>query len=135
MQKKTDEQNNTEVIRINDIVDLDDTIQAHTHTWDDGEVVTEPTCTTTGEKQYHCTMEGCTETRSEVLPAGHKLNRTEAKAATCTETGNQEYWTCERCKLVFADADAQKETTLKQRMIPANRPQIWRLERSKSCHL
>ena len=117
--EETDEQNNTEVIRINDIVDLDETIQAHTHTWDDGEVVTEPTCTTTGEKLYHCTVEGCTEIRSEVLPASHKLNKIDAKSATCTETGNQEYWICERCKLVFADADAQKETTLKQRMIPA----------------
>ena len=107
------------MIRINDIVDLDETIQAHTHTWDDGEVVTEPTCTTTGEKLYHCTVEGCTEIRSEVLPASHKLNKIDAKSATCTETGNQEYWICERCKLVFADADAQKETTLKQRMIPA----------------
>ena len=133
--EETDEQNNTEVIRINDIVDLDETIQAHTHTWDDGEVVTEPTCTTTGEKQYHCTMEGCTETRSEVLPAGHKLNRTEAKAATCTETGNQEYWTCERCKLVFADADAQKETTLKQRMIPATGHKFgdWKEVKAATC--
>ena len=133
--EETDEQNNTEVIRINDFVDLDETIQAHTHTWDDGEVVTEPTCTTTGEKQYHCTMEGCTETRSEVLPAGHKLNRTEAKAATCTETGNQEYWTCERCKLVFADADAQKETTLKQRMIPATGHKFgdWKEVKAATC--
>ena len=117
--EETDEQNNTEVIRINDIVDLDETIQAHTHTWDDGEVVTEPTCTTTGEKQYHCTMEGCTETRSEVLPAGHKLNRTEAKAATCTETGNQEYWTCSRCDSVFADAEGKEATTAEAQIIAA----------------
>ena len=117
--EETDEQNNTEVIRINDIVDLDETIQAHTHTWDDGEVVTEPTCTTTGEKLYHCTVEGCTEIRSEVLPASHKLNRTEAKAATCTENGNKEYWTCSRCDSVFADAEGKEATTAEAQIIAA----------------
>lgn len=117
--EEIDEQNNTEVIRINDMVDLDETIQAHTHTWDDGEVVTEPTCTTTGEKQYHCTVEGCTESRSEVLPASHKLNKTGAKAATCTEAGNQEYWICSRCELVFADAEGKEATTAEAQLIPA----------------
>ena len=34
---------------------------------------------------------------------GHDLVHTEAKDATCTETGNIEYWTCSRCGEMFSD--------------------------------
>ena len=40
----------------------------------------------------------------------HTLNKTEAKAATCTENGNKEYWTCEHCKKYFLSDDANPET-------------------------
>ena len=40
----------------------------------------------------------------------HTLTKTEAKAATCTENGNKEYWTCEHCKKYFLSDDTNPET-------------------------
>ena len=40
----------------------------------------------------------------------HTLKKTEAKAATCTENGNKEYWTCEHCKKYFLSDDSNPET-------------------------
>ena len=53
----------------------------------------------------------------------HTLTKTEAKAATCTENGNKEYWTCEHCKKYFLSDDANPETAkaveLSETVIPA----------------
>ena len=53
----------------------------------------------------------------------HTLNKTEAKAATCTEDGNKEYWTCEHCGKYFLSDDTNPETAtaveLSEIMIPA----------------
>ena len=40
----------------------------------------------------------------------HLLTKTAAKAATCTEDGNKEYWTCEHCKKYFLSDDTNPET-------------------------
>ena len=40
----------------------------------------------------------------------HTLKKTEAKAATCTENGNKEYWTCEHCGKYFLSDDTNPET-------------------------
>ena len=40
---------------------------------------------------------------------GHNLSKTEAKAATETEPGNIEYWTCSVCGKVFSDAQGKTE--------------------------
>ena len=40
----------------------------------------------------------------------HTLTKTEAKAATCTEDGNKEYWTCEHCGKYFLSDDTNPET-------------------------
>ena len=39
----------------------------------------------------------------------HVLTKTEAKAATCTEDGNTEYWTCTVCGKYFSSEDITKE--------------------------
>ena len=53
----------------------------------------------------------------------HTLTKTEAKAATCTEKGNKEYWTCEHCKKYFLSDDTNPETAtaveLSETVIPA----------------
>ena len=41
----------------------------------------------------------------------HILTKTGAKAATCTENGNTEYWTCETCHKLFSDAEGKNEIT------------------------
>ena len=55
-----------------------------------------------------------------VIPAtGHQLNKTDGKAATCTEAGNTEYWTCNICGKYFSDEAGTKETTLAATVVPA----------------
>ena len=53
----------------------------------------------------------------------HTLKKTEAKAATCTENGNKEYWTCEHCGKYFLSDDTNPETAktveLSETVIPA----------------
>lgn len=41
--------------------------------------------------------------------SSHKTVLHEAKAATCTEQGNEVYYSCEHCNKLFADADAKTE--------------------------
>ena len=53
----------------------------------------------------------------KVAPDGHKLTKTEAKAATYTETGNHEYYTCKTCGKVFKDAAGTQETTVEAETI------------------
>ena len=40
----------------------------------------------------------------------HTLKKTAAKAVTCTEDGNKEYWTCEHCGKYFLSDDTNPET-------------------------
>ena len=45
------------------------------HVWDAGKVTTEATCTKEGVKTYTCTVEGCTETKTEAIKAlGHTVD-------------------------------------------------------------
>ena len=83
------------------------------------------TCTEDGNKAYW-TCEHCkkyflsddtnpetakaVELSETVIPASHKLTKVEAKAATCTEDGNKEHWTCEHCKKYFLSDDTNPET-------------------------
>ena len=80
------------------------------HDWDGGVVTRQPTCTREGEKTYTCGT--CGETKTEaVAKAPHTLQKTDAKAATCTEDGNAEYYTCQTCGKFFSDAAGDKEIT------------------------
>lgn len=49
----------------------------------------------------------------------HDLVKVEAKPATCTDDGNDEYWACEACDKVFGDADGKEEIKLGDVAIPA----------------
>ena len=73
---------------------------AHEHTWDEGTVTTEPTCTEPGVKTYTCS--GCDETRTEEIEAlGHDYVDT-VTAPTCTELGHTTH-TCSRCGNSYVD--------------------------------
>lgn len=54
-----------------------------------------------------------------VIPAGHKIVKVEAKAPTCTEDGNKEYWYCDRCGKYFSDEAGTTEINLEDVVIPA----------------
>ena len=87
------------------------------HTWDAGVETTPATCTTDGVKTYTCKV--CSETKTEPIKAsGHSLTKVEAVAATCTEGGNNEYYTCNVCKKVFK-ADKTTETTVADETLAA----------------
>ena len=61
--------------------------------------------------------------QADLVSASHTLKKTEAKAATCTENGNKEYWTCEHCKKYFLSDDTNSETAtaveLSETILPA----------------
>ena len=44
-----------------------------------------------------------------VLTIKHQLVKTDANAPTCTEVGNNEYWTCSSCGKFFSDAEGVNE--------------------------
>ena len=77
----------------------------HVHTWDEGKVTTEPTCTTAGVKTYTCTV--CKETKTEAIAAlGHKWDDGKVTTEpTCTEAGVKTY-TCTVCKETKTEAVA-----------------------------
>ena len=91
----------------------------------------EPTCVDEGNTEYwtcakcgkiFSDKEGTTEIAKEdtVIPArGHDLKKTEAKAATCTEDGNTEYYVCQVCGKIFSDKEGTKEITMEDTVIPA----------------
>ena len=65
-----------------------------THTWDEGVVTTEATCTTDGVRTYTCSV--CHETRTEKIDAtGHDYAEA-VTSPTCTEKGYTTY-TCRTC--------------------------------------
>ena len=81
------------------------------------------TCTENGNIEYwtcsecgriYSDAEGTEEITLEdtvVKAAGHKLEKTEAKDATCTENGNIAFWTCSECGKIYSDSEGTKEIT------------------------
>ena len=81
------------------------------HVYGDFVVDTKATCTTAGSKSKHC--EKCdVKTDVTAIPAnGHDMKKTEAHAATCTASGNNEYYACKICDQVFKDEAGTTPTT------------------------
>ena len=90
-----------------------------------------PTCIAAGNNAYYL-CDACgrvykdelsreqTTVEDETLPAlGHSMTKTSAKAATCTEDGNNAYYTCGNCHKVFLDEQGEKETTIQAEILPA----------------
>ena len=71
---------------------LVDAVSDHVHTYNDGVVTTEPTCTEAGEKTFTCTDADCGDTFTVEIPAlGHNMDAwTVTKDATCLEAGSAE---------------------------------------------
>ena len=77
-------------------------------------------CLTCGE---YFTDEDCTQSVDEagviISALGHAMAETEAKAATCTQDGNNRYFTCSTCGKVFKDEQGTQETTAQAEILPA----------------
>ena len=82
------------------------------------------TCTTPGNKEYW-TCDVCKNVFSDaagknkialadttIAALGLELTKTEKVDSTCTATGHEAYWTCSRCKGIFADEQGTTATTL-----------------------
>ena len=72
---------------------------------------------------------------AETLSAlGHSMTGTSAKLATCTEDGNNAYYTCGNCHKVFLDKQGEQETTVAAETIAALGHKIRRIEtNAPSC--
>ena len=91
----------------------------------------EPTCTEDGNNEYYtCSAcgkifkdaEGKTVTTVEaekIAATGHTMTKTDAKEPTCTEDGNNEYYSCSACGKAFKDADGKIVTTVEAEKIAA----------------
>ena len=80
------------------------------HSWNNGTITKNPTCTEKGEKTFNCTRTGCTATKTEEVAAkGHNITSHAFKAATTSANGNTAYWSCDGCKKYFSDAEGQTE--------------------------
>ncbi len=87
------------------------------HEWIEEEVIQEHSCEQDGIIQYKC--EYCWDeendkpiTKTETTPAGHTLVHHEATDESI------EYWSCEDCGKLYADAEAKTEITDEADLIP-----------------
>ena len=84
--------------------------------YEDNKEVGTATVTVIGTGKYR----GFVEKKFEILPHDHNNpTHVPAKAATCAEDGNREYWICEVCGKVFADANGTTEASLSSFRIAA----------------
>ena len=86
----------------NTVIQAQEIIPKTDHRWNDGEIVTEATCTETGIKKISCTVCGESKTES-VAPTGHTVVKDEAVEATCTATGKTEGSHCSVCNKVLQE--------------------------------
>ena len=74
-----------------------ETIDALGHTWGEWETLTPATEDQEGKEKATCSVCGVEETRViPVLNHTHQRSHVEAKAATCKDPGNIEYWVCDQ---------------------------------------
>ena len=72
-----------------------DTVSEHDHVWDDGTVTVEPTCHSEGLRTYSCTVDGCTQTKTEpIAMTQHNWDEgAVTEPSTCQSQGTKTY-TC-----------------------------------------
>lgn len=86
--------------------------KSHTHTLDEGEVTTKPSCEEKGVKTYHCTEANCNYTKTEDIAAtGHTWDDGKITTkASCDHTGVKTY-TCKACGDTRTETIAMLEHT------------------------
>ncbi len=78
-------------------------VSAHDHVWDEGTVITAPTCFTTGLKQVTCAL--CPAVSEQILPFAHQESVIPGIPADCTEPGVKDAISCTLCGKVLQTAD------------------------------
>lgn len=83
----------------------------------DWKVTRKATCMDLGEQQATCKI--CRHVETRVIGyADHVIVRISAKSAKCEADGNKEYFKCNVCGKLFADAAATTETSLEAVTLP-----------------
>ena len=72
------------------------------HERNEGTILVDSTCTTTGTVEYGCTHEGCEHTETDVIPMKEHDYVSVDTAPTCTEVGYTTH-TCEACGHSYKD--------------------------------
>ena len=87
---------------------------SHEHSWDDGKVTKEPTCTEMGEKTYSCS--GCDATQTEEIPAlGHDW-------ADPTYTWSEDNSTCTASRVCKRDSSHKETESVKPTELETKAP-------------
>ena len=96
----------------------------------------EPTCTEHGYTTQECSLcNSIVKVYKDDVLKPHTLTHHEAKAATCTEAGNIEYWQCSVCNKLFSDEATTKEITdATSLVIPAKGHKFDREGNCTVCH-
>jgi len=81
-------------------------INALGHTLGDWITDKEPDCITDGSKHKDCTVCNTAVETETIGAAGHKYTEHAAVSKTCTTDGNEKYYTCENCSLIFDESKA-----------------------------
>ncbi len=86
--------------------------------------ISNATCTSPAIYYLSCICGYCptddSKTFTDGVALGHSLTiHKERKEATCGETGNIEYWECDRCHKFFSDKEAKNEIELKDTVLKA----------------
>ncbi|MDE7086562.1 MAG: BspA family leucine-rich repeat surface protein, partial [Clostridia bacterium] len=83
---------------------------SHTHKLNEG-VPTDPTCTAKGYTTKTCLMCGDVGKYDYEDALGHNTEKVDAESATCTASGNREYYKCKRCSQLSWDTDGNSSCT------------------------
>lgn len=79
-------------------------------------------CTESGfyDEVIYCTScnQEISRKKMEAAALGHNLSKVPEKAATVSDAGYREHWTCSRCGRLFLDEDASAEITILDVTIP-----------------
>lgn len=89
------------------------------HVWGEWTVTEQPTCTAEGTETHYCTRDHNHSESRAVEMIDHALVPHAAKAATCTEDGNEAYWECSVCHRLFLDDEGANQTTLQDVTVAA----------------
>ena len=108
---------------------------AHTFEWVTDKAATEEA---TGLKHEECTVCGYKQNENTEIPVlshTHSMVRTEAAAATCTEDGNTEYYTCSKCGKLYSDEAGNNEITKAETVDKAagHKYSDWKTVKDSTC--
>lgn len=111
----------------------------HTHSFTE-EVVdakylkSEASCTARAVYYKSCKCgEAGTETFEYGTTLAHSLTKTNATPASCTQSGNIDYWTCSSCNSIFSDASGEHAIAAVDTVIPASHELTHVAAKTETC--